>query len=128
MQTPDNLLLLTAQDPYWVGRQGGPLRHHAAAATSFVLRYPCPPWQFFESSVEKHLHYIYIPVSGIAGLMGVMATSYPSLRRALARIRARCLRTLGSDSVPCSMNRTPSCKIFQITRQSRWAMAQMADW
>jgi hypothetical protein len=26
----------------------------------------------------------------------------------------------------CSMNRTPSCKIFQTTRQSRWATAQMA--
>jgi hypothetical protein len=38
---------------------------------------------------------------------------------------ARRSRSLGSDSLPCSIYRTPSCKIFQITRQRRWAIAQM---
>ena len=68
-----------------------------------------------------------IPFSAVAWFMGVIATSYPSLRRARASMRARCFLALGSGSVPCSINRTPSCKIFHATRQSRWAIAQMAD-
>jgi hypothetical protein len=43
------------------------------------------------------------------GFMGLIATSYPSLRRARVRIRARCFLALGSSSWPCSINRTPSC-------------------
>ena len=58
-------------------------------------------------------------VFGDSKVYGVIVTSYPSLRSARASIRARLFLALGSGSTPCSINRTPSCKIFQTTRQSR---------
>jgi MFS family permease len=47
--------------------------------------------------------------------------------RALQGLGASMLNPVASSILPCSINRTPSCKIFQGTRQSRWAIAQMAD-
>jgi hypothetical protein len=42
--------------------------------------------------------------------MGVIVTSYPSLRSARASIRARLFLVLGSGSTACSINRTPGAR------------------
>src|SRR6266403_3062089 len=50
---------------------------------------------------------ICIPFSAIARFIGVIVTSYPSLRSARASIRARLFLALRSGSQPCSIHRTP---------------------
>src|SRR5439155_24993740 len=61
---------------------------------------------------------IYIAFVAVTWFRGVMLTWYPSLRSARTSICARCFLALGSASQSRSMNRTPSCKIFQTKRQT----------